>query len=150
MELPEKLDDLGERFQRDLKFLGVSIAVLLVAVAGHNLVTPDEPVRVGFVEVETRCAGIDAGACIGVQRRTHTTYNYDDYSKVQRGTENFYRRVEAELMAQAYNICTADMKGMEWTSRASYLNKTGDEWRQMEQVELLGCEQTTFRNMTEG
>lgn len=131
-------------------YLGFSVVVLLTAVGFHNFITPDEPVRVGFEELETRCAGIDTGFCLGVQRRTEITYNYDNYSEVEPGTENFYRRVESELMIQAYNICTEEMNGMEWLSKASYLNKSGEQWYQMDQVELLPCEKTFFRNLTQG
>lgn len=139
----------SDTFLHDLQYLGITLLIAVIAVAGHNLVTPDEPLRVGMVELETRCVGVDVGACIGVQRRTHKTFNYDDYSEIEPGTPNLYRKVEAELMARAYNVCSNEMSGYDWTSEVSYRGKTAEQWRQMEQVELLPCEKTLFRDMTE-
>ena len=151
----EKIRNLREKFgelsdlQKDGFFLGIVFLVIASTAAVHNLNTPDEPVKVGYVEVETNCAGFEAGNfCIGAERQSHTTYNYDDYKKPEPGTENFYRKVESELMAQAYNICTEGMSGMEWTSRAEYRNQTGKEWLENENVQLLPCDQTFYRNMT--
>jgi hypothetical protein len=46
-------------------------------------------------------------------------------------------------MLQAYNICEDDsLTGMEWTSEASYDNRTGEEWLEEEEVDLLGCDKT--------
>jgi len=106
-------------------------------------------VEVGLVEIETECAGIDAGdICLGVERRTHTTYNYDNYTAPEEGTENFYRLVESELMAQAYNICeNPEIKEMEWASEAEYEGRTGDEWLENENVALLPCEEVTWRQL---
>lgn len=147
MEIGEMKDQVSEEFMHDLKYLGVSFLVLLLAIGGHNLVTPDEPMEVGPVELDTECTGIEAGVCLGVQERTHTTYNYDDYEEIERGTPDFYRRVESELMLQAYQICDSEISGMEWVSEASYLNKSGQEWNQDENVNLLPCSQTTHRNL---
>lgn len=140
--------DLSDAFREDLKFLGISVLIVLFAVAGHNYATPDEPLRVGMVELETNCAGLDAGICLGVERRTHTTYNYDNYTEAEPGTPNYYRRVESELMAKAYSTCDSSMNGYDWTSEVSYEGKTGEEWRQMEEIELLPCEKTLYRNLT--
>lgn len=149
MNLRETIENLGDDFRRDLFFLGASLVIFLGAVGAHNVITPNEPVRTGMVEVETECFGIDAGVCLGIERRTHTTFNYENYSDAEPGTPNFYRRVESELMIQAYSICGEETEGMEWLEDASYLNKSGEEWSQMDQVQLLPCEDTTFRNMTE-
>ncbi|MFB6190139.1 MAG: hypothetical protein ABEJ91_01060 [Candidatus Nanohaloarchaea archaeon] len=149
MDIEQLKEQVSDGFEEDLKYLGISFAVLLLAIGAHNAVTPDEPLKVGPVELDTKCTGIEAGICLGVQERTHTTYNYDNYEEVERGTENFYRRVEAELMLQAYSICDSGTSGMEWLSEASYLNKSGEEWSQDENVDLLPCSQVTYRNLTE-
>jgi len=136
-----------EGLQKDLFYLGICTIIIASTAAVSNLATPDDPVRVGYTEVETNCFGVDAGVCLGIQRQSHTTYNYDNYTEVEPGTENFYRRVEAELMIQAYNICNANMEGYEWTNEAEYRNQTGTEWRNNENVTLLPCEDTFFRSI---
>ncbi|MFB6100232.1 MAG: hypothetical protein ABEK16_03070, partial [Candidatus Nanohalobium sp.] len=149
-----KLDEAMERFSelddlyQDIFFVGVCFLIIGLTAAAHNIYTPDDPVNVGYVEVQTNCFGVEAGSfCIGAERQTHTTYNYDNYTEVEPGTANFYRRVEAELMAQAYNICTTEMNGMEWTDEASYRNQTATQWLENDQVELLPCEQTFYREI---
>lgn len=134
-------------FQKNVGLIVVSIMIFAVFAGAHNIATPDDPARVGYVEIDTTCAGIDAGICLGIQRQDHTTYNYDNYSEVEEGTPNYYRRVESELMIQAYGICNNEMEGYEWTSKASYDGQTGEEWRQNENVELLPCEKTFYRNL---
>lgn len=86
MEFNPKLTD---NLKKDLTFLGIGFLIVLTAVAGHNVVTPDDPKNVGMVEIQTNCAGIDAGICLGIQRQDHTTYNYDNYTNPEPGTENF-------------------------------------------------------------
>lgn len=141
--------EITDNLRKDITFIGISFLIVLTAVAGHNLVTPDNPKKVGLVEVETNCVGIDAGICLGLQRQSHTTYNYDDYEKAEPETENFYRLVESELMLDANNICEQEnVTGMEWTSEAEYKNKTGDEWLENENVELFECRKTYYRNIT--
>jgi hypothetical protein len=146
MDLQEKnpLNSL-EGFQKDLAFLGITLLLVGAVVGVGNYTTSEEPVRVGMVEVTTECVGLDAGVCLGIERKEHTTYNYDNYTEAEEGTQNYYRRVEAELMIQAYNICDEDTSGMEWTSEASHDNRTGDEWMQNENVTLLPCESTFYR-----
>ena len=140
---------LTDNLKKDSVYIAASLLIVLVTVGGHNIVTPDSPKKVGFTEVTTDCFGIDAGVCIGIQRQDHTTYNYDNYTEPEPGTENFYRLVEAELMLQANGICErSDITGMEWTSEADYRNQTGDEWLQNENVELLECRKTYYRNIT--
>jgi hypothetical protein len=144
----DKLRQL-EGLQKDVFYLGICVLIIGFTAAAHNLYTPDDAVRVGYVEVETECFGVNAGGmCMGIQRQDQTTYNYADYNETEPGTENFYRRVESELMARAYNICTAEMEGMEWTDQAEYRNKTATEWLENENVQLLPCEKTFFRNVT--
>lgn len=140
---------LTDNLRKDLAFVGVSFLIVLVTVTGHNLATPDDPKKVGFTEVSTECFGIDAGLCLGIQKQDHVTYNYDDYEEPEPGTENFYRLVESELMLDANGICErSDVTGMEWTSEAEYRNRSGDEWLENENVELLPCRKTYYRNIT--
>jgi len=134
-----------EGFQKDLAFLGITLLLVGAVVGVGNYTTSDEPVRVGMVEVTTECVGLDAGVCIGIQKKEHTTYNYDNYTEAEEGTENYYRRVEAELMIQAYNICSEDISGMDWAPEASYDNRTGSEWMENENVTLLPCDSTFYR-----
>lgn len=146
MDLSEKLPLSNlEGFQKDLFYLVVTFLLIGAVVGASNLNKSDEPVRVGMVEVTTECVGLDAGVCIGIEKKDHTTYNYDNYSEPEEGTANYYRRAEAELMVQAYNICDEDTSGMEWTPEASYDNKTADEWSENENVTLLPCESTFYR-----
>ncbi|WP_414837988.1 hypothetical protein ACK3SF_01145 [Candidatus Nanosalina sp. VS9-1] len=148
MELPSLPERFEEGLERDLFFVAISLAVVLVFVGVNNFTTPDEPMNVGLTEIETNCFGIEAGTCIGLQMRDHTTYNYDNYTDPEPGTENYYRLVESELMLQAYNICESEeVTGMDWTSEASYDNMTGSEWLENENVELLECDKTTFRHL---
>jgi hypothetical protein len=149
------IDKIRERFdrlsnlQKDAFFLGVCLLIIAATAAVHNHTTPDEPVNIGYVEVQTNCIGFEVGDfCIGAERQDHTTYNYDNYTGVEEGSENFYRRVEAELMAQANNICSVEMEGMEWTDEAEYRNQTGTEWMENENIELWPCSQAIYRNMT--
>ncbi len=148
MEFP--LESIEDSFRKDLAYLGLSILIAIVAIGAHNFFVTDEAVRVGPVEVETECTGIDAGICLGMQKRTHTTYNYDNWTEPEPGTPDFYRKVESELMVRAYNVCGEDVEGMEWTSRVSYKNRTAQEWLETGEVQLLPCEKTFWRNMTQG
>jgi hypothetical protein len=144
--LPERLDsELG----RNLVLVAASILIIGVSAGAHNMMTPEEPMRVGLVEIETECLGIEAGVCLGLERQDHTTYNYANYTEAEPGEPNYYRRAESELMAQAYNICESEnVTGYDWTSQAEYENRTGDEWRSMDEVQLLPCENTFYRNLT--
>jgi len=140
------LDRFGE-FEKDVGLIVASILIFASFTAAHNMVTPDEPVNVGMVEVETECYGIDAGICLGIQRQSHETFNYDNYEEIEPGTPNYYRKVESELMVRAYNTCNQDMEGYEWTSEVSYNGQTAEEWRQNENIQLLPCEETFHRDL---
>ncbi len=139
---------LSESFQKDLMFLGGILLFIVLAAGASNLMTSDDPVRVGMVEIETYCAGIDAGVCLGLERKKHVTYNYDNYEDAEPGTPNYYRKVESELMARAYNTCSEDVTGMEWASEVEYDGQTAEEWLQNDNIQLLPCEQTFYRNLT--
>lgn len=139
--------EIDEGLKTSLLYLGISLLLVIGFAATKNVITPDEPVEVGYTEISTECRGIDAGVCIGVERRQHTTYNYNNYTEAEPGTENFYRRIESELMIRAYNTCDHSMSGMEWTSEVEYRNRTASEWMQNENVDLLPCEKTFYRGM---
>jgi hypothetical protein len=143
--LPERFQ---EGLQRDIFFIVVSLLIVASAAGVTNLLTPEGSVEVGLTEIHTECVGIDAGVCLGLEQRSHTTYNYDNYTEAEPGEPNYYRRVESELMAQAYNICESEnVTEYEWASEAEYENKTGSEWRQMDEVQLLPCEETYWRDL---
>ena len=145
-ELPEFESGLSE----NLFYLGVCVVLIAGMAAADNLMTDDEDVKIGTVEVTYDCVGLDvAGMCIGTERPSHDTYNYANYSEAEPGSADYYRRVEAELMLQAYNICEDDsIEGMDWLSKAEYDNRTGEEWAEEEQVELLECSRT-FRHQVD-
>lgn len=142
--------EVSEDLQHQLKYVGISFALIVVFIAGHNVLAPNQGQSVGYTEITIECRGLDVGGvCLGLQTQDHTTYNYDNYTEVEKGTENYYRRVEAELMMQAYNICNEDMSGMEWTDEASYDNQTATEWLENDNVTLLPCDRTFFRSLPE-
>ncbi|PSH02096.1 MAG: hypothetical protein BRC26_02290, partial [Nanohaloarchaea archaeon QH_8_44_6] len=84
-----KLSDTSDEFRKNLYFIGASLLLVGLAAAGHNVLTPNNPKDVGYTEVNTNCVGLDAGLCLGLQRQTYTTYNYDNYTEVEEGTENY-------------------------------------------------------------
>lgn len=136
----------SEGLGRDIFFLGIIAVLLLVFVGVNNATTPNESMNVGYTEIDTECLGVEAGVCLGLEMRDHTTYNYDNYTDPEPETENYYRLVESELMLQAYNICEdPEVSGMDWTGEASYDNRTATEWLEEDSVELLSCEETTYR-----
>jgi len=153
MQPPRKIMEFSQlsnlnKLQKDVFYLAICALIIGSTMAVSNYYTPDKYVKVGYTEIETNCFGLDAGVCLGIQKQDHTTYNYDNYTEVEEGTENFYRRVESELMIQAHNICNEETSGMEWTDEAEYRNQTGTEWLENENVELLSCKETFYRNMT--
>lgn len=148
MELAGKFSEV-EGLQRDLLFIGLSILLVAGVAGAHNLATLDNPEKISPVKIDSECAGIDIGFCLGVQRYEHTTVNYDNYTVPEEGTEEFYDRVESQLMIQAYETCDEDTDGMEWTSEVSYMNQTAEEWQENEEVELWSCEKTFYRDSFE-
>lgn len=142
--------EISEELQEQLKYVGISLGLVVLLLGAHNILAPDTGQKVGYTEITVECVGVEAGGfCMGLQKQDHTTYNYDNYTEVEPGTANFYRRVESELMMQAYNICNEDMNGMEWTNNASYRNQTATEWLENDNVTLLPCEQTFYRPLPE-
>lgn len=139
--------EMSEGLRKNLVFLGVCLLIVVLTVGAKNLAVSDESVEVGYTEVTTECQGLDAGVCLGLEMRDYTTYNYDNYTDPEPGTEDYYRRVEAELMLRAYNTCDSSMSGMEWTDEVEYKDKTASEWMENDQVQLLPCEKTFYREL---
>lgn len=139
--------DISDGLKKNLTFLGISLLIVVAVMGAKNLAVSEEPVRVGYTEVTTECQGLDAGVCLGLERRTHTTYNYNDYENPEPGTENYYRKVESELMLRAYNTCDSSMSGMEWTDEVEYENQTASEWLENDNIQLLPCEKTFHRSL---
>ncbi len=135
-----------EGFEKDVFFLGVSLLLAVSFVAANNVTVSEDQPEVGPIELQTECIGFDAGVCLGIEHVTHTVDNYfdDNYTDPEPGTEVYYQRVEAELMLQGYGVCreNQDMTGMDWVDETSYDNKTGDEWLENENIQLLRCEDT--------
>jgi len=137
------LPDFDSGLSENLFYLGVCVVLIAGMAAANNVMTDAEDVTVGPVEVYYDCVGLDVGVCLGVQTPDHETFNYDDYEPAEEGSEDYYRRVESELMLQAYRICEDHtLEGMDWLEDAEYDNQTGEEWYEMDEVELLGCEET--------
>jgi len=142
------IEEISDNLKNDLRYLGITLGIVVLMIGFGNIVTSSEPVEVGTVEVETECFGAEIGTCLGIQHETHTTYNFDNYTSPEPGTEDYYRKIEAELMIQAYDICREET-GMNWTDKAEYENKTGEEWLQEDNVDLLPCEETFHREIEE-
>ncbi len=143
--------NLSRDFRKSIAVALISVLVGASLVGANNYITPDNPKDVGYTEVETYCAGIDAGFCLGIQRQTYTTHEYDqltsNFTFPEEGTPNYYRRIESELMLRAYNTCNSEMEGYDWTSEVEYRGKTATEWREDDNIQLLPCEKTFYRRM---
>lgn len=144
-----KLDNkINSSMNKNILLVFVCLLIIVISAGAHNLATPERDMNVGLVEIETECTGIEVGVCLGLERQQSQTYNYDNYTEAEAGTPNYYRRVESELMAQAYNICNQEgTTNYQWTSQAAYDNKTGTEWRQEEEIQLLPCNDTFHRDL---
>jgi len=139
--------ELTEDLQEKVRYLGITGVILVLFIGLGNVMTPD-PVEVGPVELDVECTGIEAGICWGFKQETHTTYNYDNYTTPEEGSEDYFRKAEAELMLQAYNICDGEeITGMDWVEHAEYEDMTGDEWLEKDEITLLECEETFYREM---
>lgn len=146
LEIPEL-----EGFKQDALFISISLLLVAGIAGAHNLATVDDPTQISPVKMSSECAGIDVGFCLGIQKYDHNTSNYDNYTTPEPGTEDFYERVESQLMIQAYETCEEDVEGEEWKEMVEYRNQTASEWEDNnEEVDLWSCEKTFHRNMTEG
>ncbi len=143
MDFKIERPDFNSGLKENLFYLGICIVLIMGMAAANNVMTSGEDVEVGPVEVYYDCAGIDVGICLGIERANYDTYNFDDWESPEEGSEDYYRVVEAELMLQAYRICEdTELEDMDWLEDAEYDNQTGQEWYEMDEINLLGCEQT--------
>ena len=136
--------ELSKNLQRDLKYLGITLAIAVAIVGVNNLMTPGEYPDVGFTQMESECAGIDVGVCLGIMHQEHEVLHFDDWAQIEEGTEEHRRMVESELMIRATDECrNENVTGTDWTSEVEYENKTGDEWSdEIDNVTLLPCSET--------
>lgn len=136
--------ELTDSLKENLKYLGLTIGIALVLIGVNNLMTPESYPDVGFTQIDTECAGLDAGFCLGIERETHNTVSYDDWESYDEGTDDHRRLVESELMLRAYDACRPDnVTKMQWTEEVEYENKTVEDWREeYEKLELLPCKET--------
>lgn len=136
--------EFSDNFREDLKYLGITLAIAIAIIGFNNVMTPNEYPDVGFTQIETECAGLDVGVCLGIQHQEHEVLNFDEWEPIEEGTEEHRRMVESELMIRATEACRSEnITDTEWTSEVEYENKTGDEWAdEIEEVTLLPCSQT--------
>ncbi|MDY6770976.1 MAG: hypothetical protein SV186_03400 [Candidatus Nanohaloarchaea archaeon] len=124
---------------RDWKYLGLTVAVILLVAGLHNVtLSQEDALSFGYCDTELYCAGAEvSGVCLGVEQRSTQCQPIS--------TADDYRRVEAECGALAYNYCSqGNYSGTEWASQATYRNKTCRQWaKQDERITLLSCDQTT-------
>lgn len=129
---------------RNVKYLAVTVLLLVPVVAAHNMAT--EPTRYdsfGMCDTEIVCQGVDAGVCLGIEKRQVACVDFADAEP--------YRRVEAECGLDAQGLCNADpsLSGTEWTDHpnASYNGTSCAAWaEQDDRIDLLRCEDT-FRSI---
>ncbi len=146
MNLKEKFleDEFDSELQKNLFYLGLCVVLISGMVAANNVMTSGESVEVGPTHIFYECHGIDVGICLGIETPDHETHDFDDFEEMpEEGTDEYYRRVEAELMLQAYRICEdQSLTGMDWLEDAEYDDRTGNEWYEMDEINLIGCEET--------
>jgi len=121
----------------DLKYLLVTVAILVVVAGWHNAAIDEEDaVDFGYCNTDITCMGFSSGdMCIGIEKRDTNCVDY-------RNAEE-YRRVEVECAIQAYNLCQEDYNGKEWASNATYEGTTCRQWKQEDdRVTLIGCDQS--------
>lgn len=137
--------EISDNLKKDLKYLGITLAIGLAIIGLHNLYLPDDYPEVGFTEVEVNCAGFEAGeTCVGVKHVVHETQNFDDWESIEEGTDNHRKMIESELMIRASDACSdAEITEMDWTSEVEFENQTADEWQEeIDELTLLPCEET--------
>lgn len=125
----------------NIKYLVLTVLILLPVVAAHNTMVPEQERSFGMCDHSTVCQGVEAGdTCLGIQKRAVSCVDPMDAAE--------YRRVEAECGLDAQAICNAnpDMTGTEWADspNATYNGQDCSEWaEQDDRIELLTCEQTS-------
>lgn len=143
MKLPHPVVPMQfEGLAGDLKYLAVTVLIIAVAAAGHNLtITEDQAREFAMCEVTIGCQGMEVGDyCIGVDEQHISCIDPRNASE--------YRRAEAECALDAQGICNANpsLTGMEWTEHpnATYDGRTCSQWGEDdERVDLLPCEDTS-------
>ncbi len=124
-----------------VKYLALTVALLVPVAAAHNLaVTETRYDSFGMCDVSLECQGIDAGVCLGIEKRALSCVDFADAPE--------YRRVEAECALDAQGLCNADpsLSGTEWTSHpnATYDGTSCTDWAaQDDRIDLMRCEDTT-------
>lgn len=135
MDVPE--------IDRNVKYLVLTVLILLPIGAAHNLSVEDDGFSFGMCDHAVRCDGVELGGyCIGVQVHDSTCVNPLNASDA--------RHAEAECALDAQSICNAnpELSGMEWTSQADGYNGTScTAWAEQEDIQLLKCEDT-FADVT--
>lgn len=125
---------------RHVMYLGLTVLVLLPVVGAHNLtVTEPRYASLGMCDVSLECQGIDAGVCLGIEKRALSCVDFQDAPD--------HRRVEAECALDAQGLCNADpsLSGTGWTSHpnATYNGTACSDWAaQDDRIDLMRCEDT--------
>jgi hypothetical protein len=138
--LPALVTMKFEDIDPNVKYLVLTVLLLLPVAAAHNLTVPEQGRSFAMCDVSIDCQGFEAGnTCIGIESR--------GVSCVDPVNASEYRRVEAECGLDAQAICNEDpsLEGLQWTQsdNASYEGTRCSEWAdQDERIDLLKCEQT--------
>lgn len=130
----------------NVKYLVLTVLILLPIGAAHNLTVPEQGTSFAMCDISIGCQGYEAGnTCIGIESRAVSCVDPMDAPE--------YRRVEAECGLDAQALCNADpsLEGLQWTEHpnASYEGTSCSEWAaQDDRIDLLKCEQT-FKDITQ-
>ncbi|MCJ7478581.1 MAG: hypothetical protein MUP63_00185 [Candidatus Nanohaloarchaeota archaeon QJJ-7] len=125
----------------NLKYLILTVLILIPIAAAHNLAVEGEERSFAMCDISIECQGFEAGnTCLGIEKRAVSCVDPSNASE--------YRRVEAECGLDAQAICNEDpsLEGLEWTDNpnASYDGTSCSDWaEQDERIDLLKCEQTS-------
>ncbi|MFB6077000.1 MAG: hypothetical protein ABEK12_02630 [Candidatus Nanohaloarchaea archaeon] len=125
---------------RNVKYLVVTVLLLLPVAAAHNLaVRPTRYDSFAMCDTTIACQGVDAGVCLGIESRSASCMDFRDAPQ--------HRRVEAECGLDAQAICNANpgMSGTDWTDHpnATYNGTSCATWaEQDDRITLMRCEDT--------
>lgn len=132
MQVPE--------IDRNVRYLVLTLLLLVPVAGAHNMmVQPSPQDSFGMCDTEIVCQGVDAGVCLGIEKRQPSCVDFADAPE--------YRRVEAECALDAQGLCNADpsLSGLDWTDHpnASYNGTACSTWaEQDDRIDLLRCENT--------
>lgn len=121
---------------RNIKYLLLTIAIVLALAFIHNSVTFKGSYSLGYCNFSTYCKGINlGGTCLGI--KDHNLKCTDPSNATE------WMRAEAECAIQANPICREKgVEGSEWASKAEYKNKTCEEWgEEYKEITLINCNQ---------